>query len=649
MTSGRLSLAMNTLKFPARETAPDVPSVRAGRLAVWILLALGLLLMLVSASKAEQLTRVTKVNGTLSAGQTLQVQNVSGDVVVSPGREFAATVTLTVSAATKAKAEELLSRSRIEQNHDEDGWSLETHFPGNRNDGDWHRGMSCRDCKVVARYEITVPSGVNLSLETVNGDVKVQDCDGELQLETVNGSIEARGVKGTLQGQTVNGRIEAVAVALPPSGNIELQTVNGPVKLTLPKDARFEFSGETMNGTLSSTFPFRIAAPQPVEKPAGKTKEKEHKKIVVQDEEGDESEMDIGEIEAEIAESMKGVEAEMRDDEKAVREVQREMRRIRIPDPRREYSGAIGKGGASVRIETLNGAVLLLAAGTTEADAKPLVSERRSIVVTIPPVNVHVPPVKVEVPPVHVPPVKVQVPPVPPAPPVAPVPPVTEDEEGEVVRGDVNGDFLSTSTDSSYRIGKVSGKVRIVTHSGEIRVAGVGAAGDLKTFGGDIILGPVTGALTATTMAGDIRVESVGGAAAVDTAGGDIRIQRVGGSLDARTSGGDIIAPSVGGGVKAVTAGGDVRIGVVSRDIKGGITIHNSGGDVSLSLPADCKADVELIVTGADDDRAIRSEFPDMSFSKRSGSQRATATLNGGGEKIVVRTTSGMIRLKKTP
>jgi DUF4097 and DUF4098 domain-containing protein YvlB len=625
MTSGRLSLAMNTLKFPERETAPDVPSVRAGRLAVWILLALGLLLMLVSASKAEQLTRVTKVNGTLSAGQTLQVQNVSGDVVVSPGREFAAVVTLTVSAATKAKAEELLSRSRIEQSHDEDGWSLETHFPGNRNEGDWNRGMSCRDCKVVARYEITVPSGVNLSLETVNGDVKVQDCDGELQLETVNGSIEARGVKGTLQGQTVNGRIEAVAVALPPSGNIELQTVNGPIKLTLPKDARFEFSGETMNGTIASTFPFHGATPQP----AGKTKD--HRKVVVQDEEGDESVVDVGEIEAEIAESMKDVEAEMRDNEKAMRETQREMRRIRIPDPRREYSGAIGKGGASVHVETLNGAVLLLAAGTAEADAKSLVSERRSIVVTIPPVKVHVPPIKV------------QVPPVPPAPPVPPVP----EEEGEVRRGDVSGDFLSTATDNSYRIGKVSGKVRILTHSGEIRVAGIGAGGDLKTFGGDIVLGPVTGDLKVSTMAGDIRVETVTGSAQADTAGGDIRIQKVGGSLDARTSGGDIIAPSVGGSVKAATAGGDVRIGVVSRDIKGGITINNSGGDVSLTLPPDCKADVELTVTGADDDRAIRSEFPDVSFSKRSGSQRATVALNGGGEKIVVRTSSGTIRLKK--
>src|SRR5262249_49292203 len=148
-------------------------------------------------------------------------------------------------------------------------------------------------------------------------------------------------------------------------------------------------------------------------------------------------------------------------------------------------------------------------------------------------------------------------------------------------------------------------------------------------------------------MAGDIRVETISGSAVADTAGGDIRIQKGGGTLDAKTSGGDIIVPSGGGSVRATTARGDVRLGVGSRGIKGGITISNSGGDVSLAIPADIKADVELIVTGADDDRAIHSEFPDMSVSKRSGSQRATATLNGGGEKIVVKTSSGTIRLKK--
>ncbi|MFY9552497.1 MAG: DUF4097 family beta strand repeat-containing protein [Thermoanaerobaculia bacterium] len=625
---------MNTRKFPARDAAPEVPSARAGRLAVWILLALGLLLMLVSTSKAEQVTRVNRVNGTLSAGKTLQVENVSGDLLASPGREFSAVVTFTASAPTKSKAEELLAGTSVRQSHDEDGWSLETRVPGMRNGGDRHRGASCRDCKVVARYEIVVPPGVNLSLQTVNGDVRVRDCDGELQLETVNGSIDARGVRGTLQAQTVNGKIEAAASALPSDGNIDLQTVNGGITLTLPKDAKLDFSGETMNGTIASTFPFRPPAPEPAERPSAKTKERKHK-IVVQDQEGDESVVDVEELEAEIAESMKDVETEMRAAEKSLRENERELRRIRVPDPRREYSGSIGKGGAAVHVQTLNGTVLLLAAGTSEADAKPLVSERRSFVVTVPEIRVRV-----------APPAIPAYPPKAPHPPVPPVPAVA-DEEGDIVRGDISGDFLSTSTDSSYRIGKVSGKVRILTHSGEIRVRGIGAGGDLKTFGGDILVGPVSGDLKANTMAGDIRAESVSGSALADTAGGDVRIQRVGGNLEAKTSGGDIIVPAVGGSVRATTAGGDVRIGVLSRDIKGGITIHNSGGDVSLSLPADCKAEVELVVTGPDDDTAIRSEFPDLSISKRSGSQRATATLNGGGEKIVVRTTSGTIRLKK--
>ena len=108
-----------------------------------------------------------------------------------------------------------------------------------------------------------------------------------------------------------------------------------------------------------------------------------------------------------------------------------------------------------------------------------------------------------------------RVPPVPPVPPVAPArpgrpPPAPPafDSEGDVVRGDVAGDFLSTSG-GDYRIGKVSGKVKILTHSGEIRVGGAGAGADLKTFGGDIVVGPVTGDLKASTLAGDIVGQTV--------------------------------------------------------------------------------------------------------------------------------------------
>jgi DUF4097 and DUF4098 domain-containing protein YvlB len=222
--------------------------------------------------------------------------------------------------------------------------------------------------------------------------------------------------------------------------------------------------------------------------------------------------------------------------------------------------------------------------------------------------------------------------------------------EAPVVRGDIAGDFLSTSGTSSYRIGDVSGRVKILTHSGEIVVGSAGAGADVKTLGGDIQIGPVKGDLAAQTLAGDVRAGSVSGAARVETSGGDIRIGRVDGGLRARTGGGDIVVPVVIGAVAATTAGGDVRIAVASRELKNGVTIQSGGGDVTLTLPSDFRADFDLTVTEADlSETAIRSDFPEISISRREGTVRGTGAVNGGGEKVRVQTTSGTIRLRRGP
>jgi DUF4097 and DUF4098 domain-containing protein YvlB len=672
MPTARLSTMMTMIKFPKADDVEDAPAERADRLAVWILLALGLLLMLVAVGKAEQptVTRTDRFNGTLASGQTIHVENVSGDVIASPGAQFSAVVTLTAWAATPEKAAELLKKTQISNEHDGDGWSLETVLPGSH--GGRHNGrdngLSCQQCKVVARYEIVVPPGVTAELSTVNGDVRVKDVDGELDLESVNGSIEVRGSRRGLSLQTVNGHIDAVAQALPAGADASLQSVNGNVTLTLPKEARFDFAASTMNGTIVSSFPL---PPGPntrkvwVEgapgsghgdgKPGSKTpkadkdkdkdRNRERSRWIVEDEDGNTQIIDLGELDEQLANTMRDVEISlekgMKANEDAVREVQEKMQRIEIPGPNREYRGSIGKGGPDVRMETLNGRVILLAAGTKEADAKALVSERSTYVVTVPDVQVHVPDVQVRVRVAPVPPV----PPAPRAPRAVPPVPPAFDSEGDVVRGDVSGDFLSTSG-GDYRIGKVSGKVKILTQSGEIRVGGAGAGADLKTFGGDIVVGPVTGDLKASTLAGDIVGQTVSGFVLADTNGGDVRFDQVGGNLDVRTSGGDIRVPRVGGAVRAASAGGEIRIGLSGCDAKASVTIRNDGGDVSLALPAECKADVELVVTGDEDESAIHSDF-DLVTTKRAGAQRATATLNGGGEKITVRTTSGVIRLRK--
>jgi hypothetical protein len=330
-------------------------------------------------------------------------------------------------------------------------------------------------------------------------------------------------------------------------------------------------------------------------------------------------------------------------------------------DPRRSYTGRVGEGGGQVRLSALNGGIALLAAGTRAEDARPIVPERRSFVVTVP--RVHVPEVRVRVPAieVHAPEVVVRVPDVK----VRTREVVVPDPDVEVhahstagvaaidspvFRGDIAGDFLSTSGTSSYRIGDVSGRVKILTHSGEIQIGSAGAGADVKTLGGDIEIGPVKGDFAAQTLAGNVRAISVVGAAKVETSGGDIRIGRVGGGLLARTGGGDIVVPIVLGAVNARTAGGDVRIAVASRQLREGISIQSGGGDVDLTLPADFRGSLDLTVTDADpEETSIRSDFPEVAISRRDNTVTGTGAVNGGGEKVRVQTTSGTIRLRRGP
>jgi DUF4097 and DUF4098 domain-containing protein YvlB len=513
--------------------------------------------------------------------------------------------------------------------------------------------------------------------------VQARDLDGDVRLRTVNGAIEASGVRRSLDAQTVNGNVVATALGIPAGRSLELGTVNGAVRLTLPKDARFDFSASTMHGSISSTFAL------PAKAEAGdrevirkRLREDRHGRRIVVTQAGEDGKVvDLRDLEKELEDSMRDVDVEIRRATESVedgvregiedgvregvrgnRDGERAVREFWIVDPRRSYSGKVGEGGGQVKLSALNGGIVLLAGGTRAEDAKPLVSGRRSFAVTVPKIEVHVPEIRVQAPnvDVNVPPIDVRVPEVRvrrhevvvtdgkmemPAR-VMVLPPA----DAPVVRGNVAGDFLATSGTSSYRIGDVSGRVRILTHSGEIQVGSIGSGAEVKTLGGDIELGPIRGDLAAQTLAGNVRAISVAGAARVETSGGDIRIDRVDGGLAARTGGGDIVVPLVIGGVDARTAGGDVQIAVAGRQLREGVSIVNGGGDVNLTLPADFRGNVELTVTEADPDEIpIRSDFPEITISRRDGTVKATGAVNGGGQKVRVQTTSGAIRLRRGP
>src|SRR5262249_45529130 len=81
---------------------------RSDRVGLWVALALGALLMLAAALAGADETGVTlkrtdHFNATLSAGATLRVDNVSGDIAAAAGKDFSATVSISVTAPTKER------------------------------------------------------------------------------------------------------------------------------------------------------------------------------------------------------------------------------------------------------------------------------------------------------------------------------------------------------------------------------------------------------------------------------------------------------------------------------------------------------------------------------------------------------------------
>jgi len=105
----------------------------------------------------------------------------------------------------------------------------------------------------VARieYELLAPVGTPLTLETVNGSVRVEGRRAELRAETVNGSVDLRDILGgPVRAETVNGRITLAC-----ESEIEethLETVNGSIEATFPAAASIRYRLSSINGRLEA-------------------------------------------------------------------------------------------------------------------------------------------------------------------------------------------------------------------------------------------------------------------------------------------------------------------------------------------------------------------------------------------------------------
>ena len=111
---------------------------------------------------------------------------------------------------------------------------------------------------VAVRFFVRLPEGVRLDASTVNGSVTASGTEGTLTLETVNGSVSVEEVSGSVTASTVNGSVNAAVLDLTGASELDLKTVNGSIRASLPPEINAQLEASTVNGKVQSELPLQI-------------------------------------------------------------------------------------------------------------------------------------------------------------------------------------------------------------------------------------------------------------------------------------------------------------------------------------------------------------------------------------------------------
>ncbi len=256
--------------------------------------------------------------------------------------------------------------------------------------------------------------------------------------------------------------------------------------------------------------------------------------------------------------------------------------------------------------------------------------------------------------------------------------------------GSLDGEFSVSAAAGDIRLGDIKGKVFINTGGGDIKAGSLTGEIEIKTFGGDIRIDNITSdkLIIVDTKGGDVRLGKINGECLISTAGGDITIDEVKKEGEIKTGGGSILVKNINGNYKIKTGGGDIEVkeskgnlkietgsgnikaknvnGLINAktfagDIYTGFTTSNFNGsnivtnigDIYLYIPTNLNALVDVdIMSGRtfnNEKNIIDTDYEKYLVKKeiKGGNYYFTYKINGGNNKIYLKTVNGKVSIKK--
>lgn len=200
---------------------------------------------LLSLSAQAEVIDEVEQTFTVSEQASFRLDNVNGSVKISTWDKTEIHVLATITADDQDDRENIV----VDMQQTSVGVSVETRYKEKQN---W--GRNSNSGKV--EYVVTVPSDTALSdIDLVNGSLTINDVKGAINAELVNGSIKANGLANNGEFSSVNGSIkinyDEFAKDL---DRIDVETVNGSIKVSVPQSLSATVEAETMHGSIKTDF-----------------------------------------------------------------------------------------------------------------------------------------------------------------------------------------------------------------------------------------------------------------------------------------------------------------------------------------------------------------------------------------------------------
>ncbi len=196
--------------------------------------------------------------GSLKAGQTLEVINTNGEIGANRASGDAARVEGILSGGDDDHS------LFIEVVEYPDGVTVCAVYSRDKAPGRCHRGGVSSESgdwwhgrRAKINFDVQVPRGVRLNALNTNGRIHCRNLDSVVNAATTNGDVEVS-TSEWASAKTTNGGVRVSMGNAKWSGELELRTTNGSVDVTLPASAEFNVDAATTNGGIRTDFPITV-------------------------------------------------------------------------------------------------------------------------------------------------------------------------------------------------------------------------------------------------------------------------------------------------------------------------------------------------------------------------------------------------------